>query len=141
MTTIAYRDGVVAADTQCTDSGLASYKLKLYKIRDSVIAITGDVYACHKFIEWFKDQSKDKPEFASDDDFECLIFKGEEMWGVDRNVTFVRIEPLHGSYIAFGSGRDYAIGAMRCGSSAKRAVEIAAEFDVSTGGEVTFLQC
>ena len=134
MTTIAFRDGVVASDTQCTDSGLPTYKKKLYPVRDSVVAITGDVYACHKFLQWYSDKKQDKPDFPSDADFECLIFTPSGLYGVDAHMTMVRFEP--GEYCAFGSGRDAALGAMFMGASAVEAIEAAIRFDVNTGGSI-----
>jgi hypothetical protein len=48
--------------------------------------------------------------------------------------------PLQGrKYHAIGSGCDFALAAMRCGKSALESVQIAAEFDVGTGGAINGL--
>lgn len=42
----------------------------------------------------------------------------------------------HVSYAGIGSGSDYALGALAAGKSVKKALEIAAELDLYTGGEL-----
>lgn len=42
-------------------------------------------------------------------------------------------------FIAIGSGRDLALGAMAAGATAEEAVRIAARYDAGTGGEINTL--
>ena len=43
---------------------------------------------------------------------------------------------FEGGFYAIGSGRDFALAAMRMGADAKKAVKIASEFDIHTGGRI-----
>jgi hypothetical protein len=51
----------------------------------------------------------------------------------DGSPTFVE---MHGPFFAAGSGQDFALGAMAAGADARRAVEIAIQFDTQSGGRV-----
>ena len=135
MTTIAYRDGVLASDSQATECGLKSSVQKIFRLKDCDIAITGELYTAMKFVQWYGNRKEDVT-FESDDDFECIIFADGKLYSVDRNKILIELRLFEGSYFAFGSGRDYALGAMKMGATAVEAVKIAAEFDSSTGGDI-----
>jgi hypothetical protein len=47
--------------------------------------------------------------------------------------------PIKEGFHAVGSGRDFALSAMRLGRTAREAIELACEFDVFTGGPITVL--
>jgi hypothetical protein len=71
---------------------------------------------------------------------------------VDRRALHVIYEAPHGRpgvevvyldddnpFVAFGTGREYAMGAMAAGAPPNRAVQLASGYDVSTGDGVTYL--
>lgn len=137
MTTIAYRDGVLATDSQCTDNGLRCYRKKIWSIGGDIITVAGDLCPAMKFIEWY---GGDKEMDKIDGDFECLVIKASgRMYTYDSNLVPLGARLLKGGYVAFGSGRDFAIGAMRMGADAKSAIRIACEYDCYSGGRVQFV--
>lgn len=79
----------------------------------------------------------EKPTFDKDDDFDGILIRPDgSAWLLNRKLHEVRIESPH---FSTGSGRDFALLAMRMGKSAREAVEIAAELDIWTGMGVTEL--
>jgi ATP-dependent protease HslVU (ClpYQ) peptidase subunit len=132
MTTIAYRDGVVAADTQMSESGCAYRTSKLHRIAGDIVAVSGEMYPAQRFLDWYAHREMTL-DFSDDHQFECLIATaGGQVFTVDRNMAFLPVRLFRGGFYAIGSGRDFALAAMRCGKSAVDAVRIAAEFDTCT---------
>lgn len=132
MTTIAYRDGVLAADSRITAGNLI-VPGGFYKIRrlpcGSLFAGCGIVDNIERLLE----------SIISDDDPPSV-----------RNTTAVQIDPKgsmwtyegyvwvrqRGPYGAWGSGSAFAYGALAMGASAKDAVRVAIKFDSGSGGPV-----
>lgn len=139
MTTVAYRAGVLAADSQAT----SSYKQKcqkIHKVGDSYFAFCGALSTAYLFIEWLKlDQrdwlidGKDPPKGLGDDDFEAIELSEEGAFVWDCRLTR---RPVLDAFYAIGSGSDFAMGAMAMGADAKEAVRVAAKFDPYTGGAI-----
>ena len=149
MTTIAYKDGIMAGDGQCTWSGTKICKTdkKVFEInlgkRTTLIGMAGDVSHCYEFLDWFKKGAvlEQKPKFEEDfEDFIALVVKdpGTEKEAI---VTYMQNSSYPCNvdipYFAIGSGTEYALGAMYAGASAIEAVECAIMLDVNTGGEIT----
>lgn len=67
-------------------------------------------------------------------DFSLLLAVGGRAYDVDGAFSASRYE--EGLY-AIGSGGDYALGALKAGTTVLRALEIAAECDSGTGGTLT----
>lgn len=130
MTTIAYRDGVVAADS--AETGVDGVIMRCDKLfrkkfgkRNIVIATAGDTYSGMVFVDWYG-SGKPAPgtltSLGADEDFEVLVFDRGEVWTCNHLCCLVEvIEP----YVAIGSGRAHAVTAMDCGRSAKEAVRLA----------------
>lgn len=133
MTTIAYRDGVVWADSQCTgSSGAISRVRKLVRLDDgSVLAGAGSVVAIAAIREWAAKGFKGKrpPKTAN---CECLLIKPDRtLWYLDgAGQPFEIVD----EYTAIGSGSSFAEGAMAHGATAQEAVECAAKHDSCSSG-------
>lgn len=137
MTTIAYRDGIVAADSAETGGdGVQTRCDKLYRKRIGkravVIATAGDTYSGMVFVDWYG-TGKPAPEALIGldlaQDFEVLVFDRGDVWTCNHLCCLVEvIEP----YVAIGSGRAHAITAMDCGRSAREAVRLASLRDCYT---------
>lgn len=140
MTTIAYRDGVIAADSQVTvDSeagGARKFRCeKLYRKtvgigrnrRDVIIGTSGESSPSLLFVDWYG-SGKDVPEFFiyGTADFTCLIVEPDGIWEAD---TYCRPERIMEPFYAIGSGAKAALAAMHCGKTAEQAVEIACRVD------------
>lgn len=139
MTTIAVKDGVMAADTQETDQGLRMPCSKIYKKRIGkknprtvYFGTAGGSYAGMIFVDWYGSR-KAFPEalkyLHEDEDF-CILM-------VDRGVLYhvnwmCRPVEILADYYAVGSGSHLALGAMSAGASAEEAVKIAADYDPFT---------
>tara|TARA_B100000929_G_C15511743_1_gene421154 strand:- start:33089 stop:33499 length:411 start_codon:yes stop_codon:yes gene_type:complete len=131
MTTIAYKDGVVACDSRMAEGGM----------------ILHDDYNKHKVVEGVHFFCA-----GSVDDIPALIqfyLAGEERQGrctaivVDEGEVlsvklgdgFTEVTPVDYPY-AIGSGTEFALAAMDMGADAKTAVKQAMKRDCFTGGRV-----
>lgn len=146
MTTIAYRDGVLAADTQVTAGDLIAGTMRKVAriVRDDTVILVagaGDQADVLKFIQWIKDNTpRDQfPGFyspESKDNF-CAIVVAQEQ-GADPEVNMfwgdLYPRPIGADFRAFGPGRDFAYGAMAFGATAKQAVLVAGELDPHSSG-------
>jgi ATP-dependent protease HslVU (ClpYQ) peptidase subunit len=127
MTIIAYRDGVMAADTGITDGGFVTCGRKLHKKNGHIIGFAGDVAQALVFVDWFFNQKKNrKPDLGHEGDWEAMILNkdGVTTWG-----RSLRPIPLSEDFYAIGSGSVGAMYAMEQGATAEEAVRIACKRD------------
>ena len=146
MTTIVYKNGILAADTRETVNNVARRCSKLFKSGKDIIATAGDSYSGMVFVNWWMAgaREEDKPDLTNldfEEDFECLVWTKGKLWSVNRLFELVEINLDDHPYYAVGSGSNVALGALAMGASAKRAVEIACEYDVFTGLPVEVRHC
>lgn len=145
MTTIAYRDGVVAADGRGTNNGwvLADDVVKLHRMSDgSVLALLGDSIACGALQRWAEEAINSPGSFVG---------AGAPPMAAGGSVVVIQpgskpfIEVKDGgwayypkpAFYAWGSGAIPAIVAMKhAGKTAAEAVAVSAEFDGDTGGPI-----
>jgi len=146
VTTIAYRDGVLAADSQVTygeDGSARTHSCKKLfrktvtqgkKSYDVVIATAGESSPGLVFVDWFG-SGKPVPDIFLHlgGDFLCLVLTPQGLFEYD---VYCRGEEVMDDFYAIGSGAKVALGAMACGKSAIEAVRIAARFDPYTGGRI-----
>jgi len=132
MTTIVYRDGVMAADTAVFDRGV--YVGQAIKIFRSVNGTLGGVAGCFgdssAFGVWFKNGfDEETPDFKDADSEGLIVHKnGDAEWVGKDKKRF----PIQAEYHTIGSGFLVAMGALHIGASALRAVEVAADLDCTT---------
>jgi ATP-dependent protease HslVU (ClpYQ) peptidase subunit len=141
MTTVAYRDGVMAADSAGEWSGIRSRATKIHRVNGVLIGGSGNVTDIQTFIRWFEagaDQAN-KPEFrqyrGADDapEFEILIADHDGLTWWSEAFQPDRVED---DFWAIGTGRAAAMAAMYMGADAGKAVQIARLVDVHTNGDV-----
>lgn len=147
MTTIAFRDGIIAADsrmTYSTEAGGSRKHLctKLYRNQitegkrtfDVIIATAGQSSPALVFVDWYG-SGKPIPDVLLniDSDFTCLILRPDGLYEAD---AFCRPDKIIEDFYAVGSGAKEAMTAMRCGKSAVEAVRLAAQSDPYTGGKI-----
>ncbi len=151
MTTIAYRDGVLAADSQttiqteaggsrkfrCTPKLLTKNVLIDGEPQEVIIALAGESAPGLAFFNWFDGdfETKDTPEIFVQNlpDFTALVLFAHGLYEFDAYCTADKIiEPFY----AIGSGAKAALGAMHAGATAEQAVEIACKVDPYTSGPV-----
>jgi hypothetical protein len=138
MTVIAYRDGVMAADSLVgNNEGLIVGDIaKLARREDGSLAgcagHAGDVAG---FRDWFLAGSKGSWQaIDKDHGFAAIIVSPQgQVTLVDQNGRGYRVEA---PFYARGVGAELACGAMAMGARADQAVEVACRYSVYCGGNV-----
>lgn len=133
MTTIAYRDGVLAAD-RCSWSGSARRRVrKVFKVRSPdgrsyLVAFAGDGMFALAVLAWmrFEREAPDAAKFVKSDslDNQCalVIDERKRIYQLSYALNYGRsMERIY----AFGGGQEFAWGALEAGASAVEAVRIA----------------
>ncbi|WP_295198738.1 hypothetical protein [uncultured Brevundimonas sp.] len=144
MTTIVYRDGVLAADRRAYsgDKKGIGAKTKIHRLDDGTLwgVSSCNVGADALIKRWVEagcepvGSDQLKPE-----SFELLLVRPTgEIFYANGNLDLSG--PLTADYFAIGSGDHFAMGAMAMGASAIRAVEIASDLDVWSGEGMTVLE-
>lgn len=135
MTTIAYKQGVVACDKQATNNGVVSrgsYKATTSPDGKTIYFITGTLTRGLKFVEWLvnggREQEDEAPKLKKTVVLELDMKTGKaQLWEDDIPL------PIEDRIAAFGSGGDIALGAMASGASPQEAVNISSRWDDGTG--------
>ena len=134
MTTIAFRDGVLAADSFATDDACALQVRKIVRLpKGDVAGGAGSLPEVAKALQWLAKGGKGA---APSIEGSTILFTVDGVlhlagggWpGV----------PVKG-FAAIGSGAQGALVAMNLGMTAEQAVAAAASVDPSTGGEIDVL--
>lgn len=140
MTAIATDGITIAADGRhCAGTEVISDTAKKIIVRDGYIFATAGVAAlCHAAIEWFlkNGDADDAPE-AKEGTSWCIVVIGKDR----RMYRLTDTVPYKDEFFypqAFGSGADFARGAMAAGASPREAVELIVnhKLDTGTGGTV-----
>lgn len=136
MTTIAYRDGVVATDTLLVGCGFAvdqAYE-KCIARNEVMFFCAGPTSDHDKLVEEYLSPTGryagDAIAIVADQGKIFVIGREEGRKGI------FKCPNRRENYIAIGSGERFAISAMDHGKSAKEAVEYAMKRDIYTGGEI-----
>lgn len=138
MTTIAYRNDTLSADSRSVRHGWIAqdFPQKIRRLKDgTVAAFTGDIGPGEEGIVWLE---KGRPEPQPDFDDVTLLHMREP--GVLHIYEGKGCAEFRGPYCAYGSGYPAAMVALHLGCDAERAVQLAAMVDPNTGGEITILR-
>lgn len=140
MTTVAIRQGVMAADsceTYESDGGghYVGQCRKLFRKGDAILATFGESTAGMVFVDWYGTNKKAPRDtfLNADSEFGVVVLTPDGVFLYDK---WCRAERLEGEFFAFGTGAKVALGAMHAGASAAEAVRIAALVDLYTRGPV-----
>jgi hypothetical protein len=135
MTTIAFRDGILAADTRMSYGMSAIHypNMKLFEAGGYAIGLCGDLRFSPVLRDWAEAGFDPKAVHDKiwDDEFDVLVMNAQGELFTALAHALVPAPPCE--FYAVGSGRMAALGAMACGASAAEAIQIASEFDVGTG--------
>lgn len=145
MTTIAYRNGIMAADDMMTRGNEPVYGAhKIFRTNHFLVGMSGSFSNMEPFKNLLKIHEspdfnpvdlwvgwEDLPSFG--DGFCAIIVnrRGTIWSSIDAPPVLVPTD-----FDAIGSGACYAMGAMGAGYSAMEAVDVAMRFDTNTGGVV-----
>lgn len=146
MTTIAFRDGVMAGDSRGGDENVGIVTIpkvfrKKIKGKDYLFGVAGYWEAAMMFLEWFRTREAALHErlmkLHDTSEFDVLVWDGKKLLCADQFMYPIEVtEP----YYALGSGAHHAITAMDCGRSARQAVQMAMKRDPNTGGRVVSMR-
>lgn len=122
MTTIAYKDGVLAADTRVTQD-------------DTILPNASKIARDYPYSTAFCGALKVRQDFSQHRDFSKLPDDGWESIngnGILRDSDGATLTIPKGDFWAIGSGAHFALGAMAAGATPEEAVKIAARYDTGT---------
>lgn len=140
MSVIAYDGKSIASDMQASFGHLKRTSSKLRRTFDDeneyIIGVTGTIVNGAMMFDWFAkghdpatfpDCQKDKEDWAR-----LIIAKvgTNQLWYIDRQPVWI---PIQDPFMAWGSGEDFALGALAMGATARQAVEIACRFSADCG--------
>lgn len=138
MTTIAYRNGILAADGRSTSGHLIvnDKTTKIHRLSDGALfALAGnDAYEA-PMLHALEDGGP-LPEYKFDNDggFIAVLVEVDgtlKTYEGEGEFSFVTAD-----FAAFGSGADFAYGAMEMGAGAEEAVTVACRRDKNSGGAI-----
>lgn len=144
MTTVAWRDGIMAADTQGQRDGMRINAKKIHRVQDAslveaLIGISGNLPDCLKFVGWFgkRDKELDFKMFRQDSsdapDVAAIVVRNS---GVEYWTEHCQPIPILDEFAAIGSGAHAALAAMHMGATALEAVRIASLVDPHTNSVI-----
>ena len=139
MTTIAYhhKSKTIAWDSRATSGGVivTDENQKMTEVNGVKFWLCGPIADEQLIIDmYFGKKSKLIPEGNA------LAFDGENVYMVGVNEDAIMWKQRMNHSTALGSGRNFALSAMRLGLGAKEAVEHAKMLDCYTGGEVHVME-
>lgn len=149
MTTIAYRDGVMAADTMGSWSGDINFGVpKLAKTDRFLMGFSGAYAFAHPMYDWIlgKEDQPMRDFYKSPPDFDpgssgITVLLAEittgELWYFAADGNGNRL--FGKKFESIGSGARFALGAMQVGATAAEAVRAATCLDDGTGGDVVMI--
>jgi len=133
VTTVAYRDGVIACDTQVSRNDcLVGYAPKAGRIGRLLYGFSGELHTGQAFYSWLKEGASGTFAVPESVNATCIcVVEG-------RIVEFgkIDIDYMRAPFVAIGSGWEVATGAMLAGATATEAVRAAAKVDLYTGGDI-----
>ena len=150
MTTIAYKDGTMAADSQLTrgDTIPMFGTCKIIENDGWLIGVAGDladIVRIENALAWHL--SETTAEGTGKTEKRALTAIGKDC----NDAQLLVVTPTYQVYefdmsrigvlinlpfYAIGSGADFALGAMEAGATARRAVEVSTKFDIRSGGQI-----
>jgi hypothetical protein len=141
MTTIAVRDGYLAADTIVSYASFNNGETtKIAACGDFYVALAGAAFLRFELEAWAREGCPVDavPTLLMDNKgkFSALFLRRDgKVFEFDEGYLM----PVHAPYYAIGSGSLFALGAMAHGACAMEAVVASSRHDKSTGGEVTYV--
>lgn len=141
MTTIAYRDGIMASDSLVTQGGVTKAPGSYAKIQrlanGTLYGAAGCVSDCSRFLLWLTTENDDDQPPKGDYSAILVSAQGKVM---EIECGNIMPRPRGTKFIAIGSGAPYANAAMYAGATAPEAVKIAVKIDPMSGLPVRSLK-
>ena len=140
MTLVAYKAGVMAADTSCWQGDVMVHERdKAIRLPNGLLlGCCGDCAIIDAFTDWAErgfPAGADIPAGESPEDFEAIVIAPDGT--INRYDHKFRREIVKGEWIAIGCGTSFANGLFVAGWSAKKVVEEAIKRVAYVGGRCT----
>ena len=147
MTAIAYRDGILAADTQDFYGNLRlGISEKIARRKDGALAgAAGRAELCEQFLTAFRNgkgfpvEFDAPPEGRDDEDGGFCALVVEPCGAVWFHAEHGGHKILHAPWFVIGSASDFLAGALAAGATAEDAVRLATRLYMTCGGDVQML--
>ena len=142
MTCIVWDGYTLAADKRSTIGGLYRVTTKIHRVGSALVGYAGHGAQCSEMLAWARGGFRKAafPESQRDTDASIVLLvirPGGVIQAYEHTPHAIEYEDKQ---FAVGSGRDFALAAMRLGKNARDAVLLAAEFDPGTGNGVDTLE-
>jgi len=138
MTTIAYKDGLLASDSLATaNATVVGTTQKIARAQDGgLIGAAGSAAYVHKLIQWAEAGHGTNPPLPEDDSIGLWVHPNGAVFKLEPKGLF----PSHAPYFALGSGWTHAVAIMEFGGTAEEAVRVSIALDTCSGGEIKTLR-
>jgi hypothetical protein len=142
MSTIVYKEGILAGDTAVSfqDQRFGKCK-KIFDLEDKTVGIVGALCLFPEFIKFIEGKEFNKEIFKEEkNNFEAVVIDKitKKTTTYDKSLS---PEEVEADFICFGSGASLAKGALLMGATPKQAIECAAKIDVFTNNEIQEIIC
>lgn len=143
MTTIVFKDGVLAADSRAYAGGSASLgmKIKIRRLADgSLVGVSTTVPGLGEAVMTWLDNNRHHdylPNFPEPNFTALLIDPAGQVFFF--NGTWMPAGPIWAPYFAIGSGEEIAKGALEMGADPIQAIAIAIRHDTWSGAPIVSL--
>lgn len=143
MSIIAWDGKVLAADKRACMGTLIRTTTKIFKVNGCLVGYAGDAAFGEELLAWFKDgEQVDKFPVGQrdrDDWAGMLVIRTDKtIQKYERTPHPLTFNDADGLFV-IGSGRDFAIAAMKCGLNAVEAVALTCELDNGCGNGIDSL--
>jgi ATP-dependent HslUV protease subunit HslV len=142
MTTIAWDGKTLAADRRFSNGSAITgslTKIVQRKKDGAMCGVSMNIALGRRFQKWFlAGERGERPELSRGEEWTraLVVYPGGKLVVHEPEGSF----DIDSGRYAFGSGMEFALGAMAMGAFADRAVEIAAMYDANTGNGVDTLE-
>ena len=138
MSVIAWDGKTLAADRQGSDGNKNLRLTKIWKHGEQLLGGTGNAALIQELLEWVKAGADPEkyPEKQKAEPSSFFIINETGIWSYEGSPVPLKFE---NDFLAFGSGRDFALAALYLGKDAREAVEVACQFDLHCGNGIDVL--
>jgi len=141
MTVLAWDGKTLAADRLASSGTMKATVTKIARAGDDLIGICGTLTTGNELREWYLNGADSDffPAAALEDgETELVVVKPDgKVWVYSGSHMPFQIED---EVCAFGAGAEAAWGALLCGASAERAVEVASQINITCGNGMDVLR-
>lgn len=144
MTTLAYKNGIIATDSLTTvgDLVFSEAQRKIFSLGGKNFLVgAGRIATTDKMVAFIKENGiTDLSKAGVMDGNAYMIWFSNELYYIDEQLFAVKLDKK--KYYSIGTGREVALGVLSVKSTtAVQAVKAAIQIDVFSGGKVQFRKC